>query len=71
MLLRHLCDKRRTKCRDALLASTVEPLNAAAVVALDEADKAECAKARRAGLTQILSKALAVRDGKMVGRFSS
>merc|ERR1712032_108420 len=71
ILLRHLCDKRRTQCRDSLLASTVEPLSATAMAELDELDKGECAKAKRAGHTQILSKAPAFRDGKLVGRFYS
>merc|ERR1712048_1191808 len=71
MLLRHLCDERRTQCRDSLLASTVEPLSATAMAEFYELYKGECAKAKRAGHTQILSKAPAFRDGKLVRKFCS
>merc|ERR1711920_670339 len=46
MLLRHLCDERRTQCRDSLLASTVEPPSATAMAELDELDKGECSTLR-------------------------
>merc|ERR1712032_907578 len=71
MLIRHLCDSRRTKCRDLLLASSVEPMSLAEVTALDNSNKVECTKVRRAGHSQIQSTAPATREGTMIGRFSS
>ena len=70
-LLGHLCDRRRTKCWDAILGDPVRfpPLAAKTVEALDRADQEQRREAQRCGHSHALAHGPTRRsNGTVVGR---
>ena len=67
-LLRHLCDSRRTRCWDALRASSIEPIAEAEVSRLDDTDKVARREAKKSGHSHPIAKGAAIaRDGRQIG----
>jgi len=68
-LMRHLCDKRRPKCRHAIESGGFQPLTNEEVEVVVVAERALLKEARSQGHSHVLAKSEARRaDGRIAGR---
>ena len=68
-VLKHVCDKRRTKCSKRILSGEFPTVSKEALVFLEDADRASKRAAKRGGHTSVPALGQAKRaDGRKIGR---